>query len=453
MKSRAVFVAIVFALSCTTPSETPVAAAGVPAAPVPLAPPPPELSTIVVPIRASLTPIVADIERRVPRTAKETRHERGLDFRYEVTRDPIRLQMIGAGLHATTTAHYALEACRGRFPCVSCGFGEARREAEITLHSKLQWDATWRLRSTTRALPLHFPTRCEPFGFDVTDRFIAPAVRQQLAEVVKTIDENTISIRKEATSIWTSLQTPAAIGPRTWLVLDPMEVALAPISGSGTNVTSTLTLRAHTRVVVGEKPAVTPKPLPPLRTGALDGTGMRVPLDIELSYDDASQLVSAEFAGKTFENITIETIRVMPSSGGKLLVEASIDYKGGTLKRYRGPVFLEGTPRFDPLTSSVIVPDLEYAIDRAKGNLFVRTAERFAHDTLRARLRERARFALGPRLTTLRTDVGKALTRTLAPGVQLRGRVDSIQPVSVTALAEVLSIRVVATGAAEVELK
>ncbi|HEX9984719.1 MAG TPA: DUF4403 family protein [Thermoanaerobaculia bacterium] len=454
MKSHPAFVAFVLLLACSTPSTPPAGAQLAPA--VPVAPPPAELSTIVVPIRASLAPLSAELETRVPKTFSDKRQERGLDIRYEVARDPIRLQMIGAGLHATTTARYALEACRGRFPCVSCGFGEARREAEITLHSKLEWDASWRMRSTTRALPLDFPRRCEPFGVDVTDRLIAPAVRDQLNQIVQTIDRNTPSmtnLRGEATRIWSSLQTPSAIADRTWLVLEPSEVALAPISGSGMNVTSTLTLRARTRVVVGERPAVTLKPLPPLSTKALAGTGMRVPLDVELSYDDASRLAAAELVGKTFENVKVEAVRVLPSKGGRLLIEADIDYRAGALKRYRGPVFLEGTPRYDAATSSVIVPDLEFAIDRARGNAFVRIAERLAHDTLRARLRDRARFSIGPRLTALRGDVGHALNRTLAPGVQLRGRVDTIQPVSVTALPNVVSIRVLATGAAEVELK
>src|SRR5688572_23769760 len=106
----------------------------------------PELSTISVPIRASLAPLVPEIEARVPKTFADKQRERGIDVRYEVARAPIQLQMIGGGLHSSTTVKYGLEACRGRFPCISCGIGEARRVADIKLHSKLVWDPAWRLR-------------------------------------------------------------------------------------------------------------------------------------------------------------------------------------------------------------------------------------------------------------------------------------------------------------------
>jgi hypothetical protein len=94
-------------------------------------PPPPELSIIAVPIRASLLPLVPEIEKRVPKTFSGDALERGIDIHFDVARDPVMLEMIGAGLHVSTTVHYGMQACRGRFPCISCGVGEARREAEI----------------------------------------------------------------------------------------------------------------------------------------------------------------------------------------------------------------------------------------------------------------------------------------------------------------------------------
>src|ERR1041385_6725874 len=76
-----------------------------------------ELSTIVVPIHASLAPLVPALESQVPKVqAKldayemDPRNEFGMKCRVE--RGAIALQMIGTGLHATTTVHYALEGCR-----------------------------------------------------------------------------------------------------------------------------------------------------------------------------------------------------------------------------------------------------------------------------------------------------------------------------------------------------
>jgi hypothetical protein len=442
------------ALACSSTPSLPPAPA-VAAAP----PPPPELSTIVVPIRASLAPLLPEIESRVPNKASDTTRERGIDIKYEVARDPLKLQMAGAGLLAKTKVRYAMEACRGKFPCISCGFKEARREADITLHTKLQWDASWRLHSTTTLLPVDYAKPCEVtwLNIDITRRFVAPVVEQQLNAAARIIDKNTpalATIRPRAEEVWTSLQTPVEIAPRTWLVLEPSDITLAPITGSGLTVTTTLGLRALTRIVVGAKPAVARKPLPPLRVENAAGSDMRVPFDLELPYDDATQYISGEVAGKTFviegKPLKIESIRLAPSANGKVLIEAMIDYRGGRLRNYKGLIFLEGTPRFDTATSMIVLPDLDYSLDPKRRGFLARIAERGAHDNIRTRLRNSARFPLADRLNAMREEITRALTRKLAPGVALRGRADTLQATSVTPLQHVLLIRMLAVGRAEV---
>jgi hypothetical protein len=437
-------------------AATVAATAQTPAAP----PPPPELSTIVIPIRASLAALQPELEARVPVTFADTESQRGFDIRYEVKRDPLRLAMTGPGLRTTTVVHYGLEACRGRFPCISCGFGEARREAQITLHTKLEWDPSWRIRSKTTPLPTDYPRRCSVtwFDFDITDRFIAPVVNNQLAIAARTIDKNTpaaANLKPQAQQIWTALQAPVELAPRTWLVLEPMAVALTPIAGSGIEVTSTLSLTAQTRVVIGNKPVVAAKPLPPLRVAAAIPSGVRVPFNLEVPYDEASRLASSQVAGRKYKvngrDLTIESLTVAAGTAGKLRVDATIDYRGGVLRTYHGVIHLEGTPHFDPATASIIFPDLDYTLAE-RGGLIRRIAERAAHDTLRTRLRENMRLALGPQLATLRAEVTRALTRPLAKGVTLRGEAVGIQPVGVGVRDLVLVMRVVATGRAGVTI-
>src|SRR5438034_3096359 len=134
-----------------------------------------ELSTIVVPIHASLAPLRPALESQVPKAqvkldAYEMDPGKQFGIKYRVQRNPIALNMIGTGLHATTTVHYAMEGCRRTvkpiinaevmWPCVSCGFGEPMRDAYIAIDSTLSWDANWPLQSTTRARPAEFPNGC-----------------------------------------------------------------------------------------------------------------------------------------------------------------------------------------------------------------------------------------------------------------------------------------------------
>ncbi|HVG25902.1 MAG TPA: DUF4403 family protein, partial [Thermoanaerobaculia bacterium] len=391
---------------------------------------PAETSTITIPIRTDLRSISSEIEKQVDKTFAGKSTERGIDIRYDVARDPIQLRMIGAGLHSSTTVRYAMEACRGRFPCVSCGFDQSRRMADVTLHTALSWDPAWRLRSTTKLLPVAYPKPCEVtwLGIDITRRFVAPVVEEQLGTAARIIDKNVpalTNIRAQAEQIWTSLQTPTELAPRTWLVLEPAEVALSPITGTNTTVTTMLALRAVTRVVVGDKPATARKPLPALKSVAATGPAfVRVPFDLELSYAEASALATRDFAGRTYpvdgKSLTVTSIRMAPAASGRVLMEAAIDYRGGVMRNYKGLIFLEGTPRFDAATQTIVVPDLEYSLDPKRRGFFARIAERAAHDSIRARLRQSARFPVGPRVAEIRAELTRALTRTLAPGVTLR---------------------------------
>ena len=266
------------------------------------------------------------------------------------------------------------------------------------------------------------------------------------------------NIRPQAQQIWSALQLPVELAPRTWLVLEPVEVGLSPITGANAVVTTTLALRATTRMVVGEKPAVAQRPLPSLkRAPANVPASMRVPFDLELPYEEASRLASRDYAGKTYKvdgrDLTLSSIRLLPAPSGRVLVEATIDYRGGRLRNYRGVVYLEGTPRFDPAAQAIVVPDLDYSLDPARRGLFARITERVAHESIRARLRQSARFDLAPRIAEARAEITRALTRQLAPGVTLHGRADAIEPQAVLALTTTLSLHLIATGAAEVVIQ
>lgn len=443
-------------VACARPARDPE-----PARLDPVEPPPAEISTFVIPIRTSLAPLVPQVEAQVPPAIQGRVTERGIDVEYDVRRDPIQITAIGAGIHASSAVHYNLQACRGRFPCVSCGIDEPRRSAEIKLHSALNWSADWRLHSTTRVLPVHYRTPCAItwFDIDVTRRFVAPVVERELAKIATMIDRQTprlTSIRPQAETIWRALQEPIETAPRTWLVIEPEAVALSPIGGSGSTVTTTLHLRTKTRMAVGNRPAVIARPLATLSSMAESVTPqIRVPLDLHLPYAEATRLATTHYSGKTFRvngrPLTIRALDISPLRDGRVRIDADVDYRGGALRNYDGPVVLEGTPRFDPATARIIIPDLEYSLESRRG-LLARLAERALHDEIRNRLRETARLDLGRQLAEARVNVSRALQRTLAPGVRLDGTVTSIAVSGLIVHPDALYVRLVAEGEAKVEI-
>jgi hypothetical protein len=435
--------------------------------------PPPEMSTIVIPIHTSLAPLLPQLESQVPKTITKTDDwqldpQKRFGMKYRVVRDPIALNVIGSGIHAMTTVHYSLEGCRRTrkpfteqivmWPCISCGFGEPMRDAWISLSSHLEWDANWRLRSVTRALPVDFSSnRCQVTmaNIDITDWSIAPVVNDQLRQAVKTIDANTArltNLRPAAEQVWAALQAPVSLAPRTWLVMEPVDVALGPISGSGLTLTSMLTLRTRTRVVVGERPAVAAKPLPPLRVAQAANGGIRVPFDIDLPYEEANRLMTENFGRRKYSGVAVDSIRMAPAAGGRVSIELNVDYHASMLRRYHGLVYLEGTPVFDAASRTVSLQNLDYSLDPRRRNPFLRIADRVSHDQLRLTLASSARWSVAPQIDSIREEITRAITRPLASGVMMRGRVDSIEPGAVTVDAAGISIHALATGIAEVEV-
>ncbi len=435
--------------------------------------PPPELSTIVIPIRTSLAPLLPQLEAQVPKSVDKTDDwqpdpQNRFGMKYRVVRDPITLNVIGSGIHAMTTVHYSLEGChRTRkpftgqivmWPCISCGFGEPMRDAWISLSSHLEWDANWRLRSVTRALPVDFSSnRCQVTiaNIDITDWSIAPVVNDQLRQAIRTIDTNTprlTNLRPAAQTVWSSLQTPVPLAPRTWLVMEPIDVALGPISGSGLSLTSMLTLRTRTRVVVGERPAVMAKPLPALRVAQAANGGIRVPFTVELPYDEANRLMTENFGRRKYSGVAVDSIRMTPAAGGRVTIELNVDYRASLLRRYHGLVYLEGTPVFDASTKTVSLQNLDYSLDPRRRNPFLRISDRVAHEQLRTTLASSARWSVAPQIDTIRQEITRAISRPLASGVTMRGLVDAIEPGAVDVDAAGINVHALATGSAEVEV-
>ena len=432
-----------------------------------------ELSTIAIPIRASLRPLLPLLESQVPVSAAKT--DEGpmvpygqMGIQYRVVREPIALNMQGTGLHATTTVRYALEGCRRTinpfsgeevlWPCVSCGFAQPMRRAEIAIDSRLEWDANWRLRSITRARPTDFPDRCTvTFAHvDITDWKIAPEVNRQLQQIVRTIDANTsalTSLRPQAASVWSSLQNPVAVGPRSWLIIEPLDVAFTPIRGSGLEVTSTLMLRAKTRIVVADvAPVVTKKILPSLGRAPQEARGMRVPVEVELPYQDAGRLLTESFGHRRYGDVAVGTIAVSRGNGQKVLVRLEVDYRASAWRKYRGSVDLEGTPVYEPSTRTVALIDLDYALDRARQNLFLTFADRIAHNSLHDQLAQTAHWSIGTQLDAWKSQISSALTRPLGQGVMMSGNVISLEPAIASIGEHAILLRVIAVGTAEVRL-
>ncbi len=97
------------------------------------------------------------------------------------------------------------------------------------------------------------------------------------------------------------------------------------------------------------------------------------------------------------------------------------------------------------------IADIDYAIDPRRHNPFVRTADRLAHDSVRKAIAEAASWSMAGELERIRGEIEKAITRPLGKGITLHGKVESIEPGSMTIATDRITIHALATGAADIE--
>jgi hypothetical protein len=106
-------------------------------------------------------------------------------------------------------------------------------------------------------------------------------------------------------------------------------------------------------------------------------------------------------------------------SGAKVILEV------GVTGPAHGLVYLAGTPALDLESQTLRLDGLQFSVD--SDSALVRTTGRLLHRRLVSALESRARLPLGVRVEALRSRLGAALNRELAPGVELTGTVDRLQ--------------------------
>src|SRR5439155_26698877 len=106
-------------------------------------------------------------------------------------------------------------------------------------------------------------------------------------------------LRPAADSMWRLLQRPFALDSASsdWFAMSPERVSLAPLNGNGPTIGTAIMVTARPRVIVGPKPATDVRPLPSL-TLAPKSTGVHVPLEIEIPFEDLSKRATALLGGE-----------------------------------------------------------------------------------------------------------------------------------------------------------
>jgi uncharacterized protein DUF4403 len=203
------------------------------------------------------------------------------------------------------------------------------------------------------------------------------------------------------------------------------------------------------RVIIGPRPADGIAELPPLqREKGKHDQGLHVLIEGELGYDLANGVLQKAVVGKRIRRgarwITIRDARLSGIGGGRVALAVRFDGAAS------GIVYLVGTPRFDPETRQVFVPDLAYDVSSA--DLLVRGLEWMRRGDVQALLRSRARFPVADLVEQARVRLERGMNRSLGQNATLVARVATGDVLDVRATLRGILVRASANGTAKLEV-
>lgn len=443
--------------SQTVPEPTPD---GVPAPAAAPAMPPPEPATIALPITVSLAALQAQLGRALPPadcldTAQCSALGGFVCHQYVYRRDTLALTMEGDRVSLYSRLRYR---ARVSLPAVggigSCGYApEAMRRAEMRAATTVYWRVDWRLatRGTSLAATLLDPCRMTALGVDATP-LMKRVVDAQLADLTRQVDSAVpalADLRRAADSLWRTMREPLAVDSTStaWLVMDPERVSVAPLTGVAGYLATGIVLTARPRVVFGARPATDARPLPPL-TLARPGGGLRVPVDVEVPFDELGRRALAALAPQAAaEGLAVDSVRVW-SAGDTAVVR--VDIRG----KIDGAFYLVGRFAYDSASRSVLINDLRYTIDSRSTLSRIRTT--LGAFTIRRAIEDatgHGRLNVGEQLDAMRSQLTLALNRPLGNGAVLGGMVRDVRVVALYTTPTSFVVRAVLEGDARLSMR
>jgi hypothetical protein len=428
-------------------------------------PPPQTLSRFNVPIEYDFTPVMATVERVVPKTfgsLDSVRPVPGDDRRryaFVATRSPFTAFVTGSQIHLRTTLSYA---ARGYYkpvlgPTVSagCGTGSVRPRLVVELVTPVTLDSTWHLRSKAQLAAVERASakpedlcKVSVMRFDVTDK-VVDAARKGLEAQLTQIDKRiaTVSLKDHAVDWWAALNRPIRLHDAIWLKLQPARLRLGRITGSKRTLTIQAGVDAYPRIVSGTEPAIVASPLPAL-AGAPGADGFDIVIDGNIDYRTVTKTLTALLRTKTVtsggKTAVIDSISASGRAGGR--IELALMFSGDA----KGTLMLHGTPKYARAINEIQIPDLDYDL-QTDDNLVAAVAW-VKSDDLRVMLRDKARIPVAPVLERGRQVLTAGLNRTIGTAIRMMATVDSVAVQELYVRRPGIIVRAAARGKARVSV-
>jgi hypothetical protein len=421
-------------------------------------------STLALPIRVDLTPLLARVESQVPisppvvETWAEIKGKPRTYFRFNLIREPLSIAIRGSQVSVRTVVNYGMDVglrTIGEHYTVmgSCGRApEPPRRAFLELKTGVSVLPNWKIDLQQAAFDVSPLNTCAItfLGYDITGQVTA-GMKEQLAAgtdtLARLVRESALA-RQKAEEAWALFSQPIELRKDLYLLFQPRHIRLAPVTTQGRTLIITPEIEAQPRLVLGSKPETVASPLPDLELNASPRPGFHLRVETVVSYVHATTQLAAEVVGKVFDtpkgHFEITSARIWGDHDRAIL---EIGLKG----RINGKVTLTGKPVPDPVTNALRLEGLDFTLDSR--SWLAHMGDWIYHAELQKLLAEKARFLMDQQFQGLRETVQAGLNRPLAANLQLSGTLKALRVGPVTTGPEGFLSQAELEGEVQVDIK
>lgn len=270
---------------------------------------------------------------------------------------------------------------------------------------------------------------------DVASR-VEPGFARSLASLAARIEAAAAAgdTRGRIERAWAALQRPIALAgqPPAALEIEPLSIALGPLTSEGGDLVARPVLVAKLRAHLGAPgPAPPPRPLP-ANAGGPGGDGLSLSLRIDAPYAELNALVRDKVVDRTYtvkdgRAITVRGIR-LSALGSKLLVRLDFEaeIRPSLFGTAAGWVYFSGVPRYDDGTRQLRVEEFGYEVGTR--NALLRAGDWLLHDRFVQDVGQALVFDLSAKVDPMRRRVLAGIRElTLADGVVLDATVNAVE--------------------------
>ncbi len=316
---------------------------------------------------------------------------------------------------------------------------EPPRQIRIGISSNVSLQSNYQLKTTTSLSQFDPVNRCRItfLNIDITDK-ILEKTRPKISDALGKFDQKMgeYNFRSKIEPIWAKLFEPIPVENIGFLSINPEQVRLSSLNGSGSKVDFSIGLTAKpTFSLIQPNP---PQPLPPLPDISENppGNAFNIYVDGKLQYAPLASYLNTEL--QKLGNIPIDggyinlsNAEISGQSNFKLVLKVYLTGKVKGIK-YKGWLYLTGTPTYNALTNELSLPDLDYTLETR--NILLRIANWLLNSRVRQILQDRAKWDISQTLSSVKQNLQAAINRAINENISTEGTIDNLGIVGIISL-------------------